>query len=324
MKLGFTLGNRSVLFGATTNREMLELAALADDSGHFQSVWVGDSLLGKPRLEAIVLLAGLATRTRRVRLGPACMSSFTLRDPVQLAYQWASLDQLAEGRTVMVACTGIVQQQGGQVEAEIYGVTSKDRVERLSEWIEILKLLWTQDDVSYAGTHYQFAQLTIEPKPAARPRPPIWIANNARGDRELIRRTHRRVVRHADGWQTALFDPHELAWRLQDIREQAEEAGRDPASIETSLYHNINLNPDREAALAESKRYLDIYYTADYTRQAVEQFVALGTPEQAVEHLKRIEQLGFDEVTLRITSWNQREQMERLIAEVAPHFEAAT
>lgn len=324
MKLGFTLGNRSVLFGATTNREMLELAELADDSGHFQSVWVGDSLLGKPRLEAIVLLAGLATRTRRVRLGPACMSSFTLRDPVQLAYQWASLDQLAEGRTVMVACTGIVQQQGGQVEAEIYGVTSKDRVERLSEWIEILKLLWTQDDVSYAGKHYQFAQLTIEPKPAARPRPPIWIANNARGDRELIRRTHRRVVRHADGWQTALFDPHELAWRLQDIREQAEEAGRDPASIETSLYHNINLNPDREAALAESKRYLDIYYTADYTRQAVEQFVALGTPEQAVEHLKRIEQLGFDEVTLRITSWNQREQMERLITEVAPHFEAAT
>ena len=323
MKLGFTLGNRSVLFGATTNQEMLELSEMADASGRFQSVWVGDSLLGKPRLEAIVLLAGLATRTRNVRLGPACMSSFTLRDPVQLAYQWASLDQLAEGRTVMVACTGIVQQQGGQVEAAVYNVTSKDRVERLSEWIEILKLLWTEDDVTYAGKHYQFEHLTIEPKPAAKPRPPIWIANNARGDRDLVRRTHRRVVRHADGWQTALFNPDELAWRLADIRELAVEAGRDPASIETCLYHNINLNPDREAALAESKRYLDIYYTADYTREAVEQFVALGTPEQAVEHLKRIEQLGFDEVALRITSWNQREQMERLIAEVAPHFEVA-
>lgn len=323
MKLGFTLGNRSVLFGATTNQEMLELSEMADASGRFQSVWVGDSLLGKPRLEAIVLLAGLATRTRSVRLGPACMSSFTLRDPVQLAYQWASLDQLAAGRTVMVACTGIVQQQGGQVEAAVYNVTSKDRVERLSEWIEILKLLWTEDDVTYAGKHYQFEHLTIEPKPAAKPRPPIWIANNARGDRELVRRTHRRVVRHADGWQTALFNRDELAWRLADIREQAVEAGRDPESIETCLYHNINLNPDREAALAESKRYLDIYYTADYTREAVEQFVALGTPEQAVEHLKRIEQLGFDEVALRITSWNQREQMERLIAEVAPHFEVA-
>jgi alkanesulfonate monooxygenase SsuD/methylene tetrahydromethanopterin reductase-like flavin-dependent oxidoreductase (luciferase family) len=323
MRLGFTLGNRSVLFGATTNREMLEQAEMADASGRFQSVWVGDSLLGKPRLEAIVLLAGLATRTAHVRLGPACMSSFTLRDPVQLAYQWASLDQLAEGRTVMVACTGIVQQQGGQVEAEVYNVTNKDRVERLSEWIEILKLLWTEDNVSFAGKHYQFEHLTIEPKPVAKPRPPIWIANNARGDREQICRTHRRVARLADGWQTALFDPAELAWRLEDIREQAVELGRDPATIETCLYHNINLNPDREAALAESKRYLDIYYTADYTREAVEQFVALGTPEQAVEHLKRIEQLGFDEVTLRITSWNQREQMERLIEEVAPHFEPA-
>jgi alkanesulfonate monooxygenase SsuD/methylene tetrahydromethanopterin reductase-like flavin-dependent oxidoreductase (luciferase family) len=323
MRLGFTLGNRSVLFGATTNQEMIDLAEMADVSGRFQSVWVGDSLFGKPRLEAIVLLSGLALRTRQVRLGPACMASFTLRDPAQLAYQWASLDQLAEGRTVMVACTGIVQQQGGQVEAAMYNVTAKDRVERLTEWIEILKRLWTEDNVSFAGKHYRFENLTVEPKPVAKPRPPIWIANNARGDRELIRRTHRRVARHADGWQTALFDPNELAWRLEDIREQAEDLGRDPATIETCLYHNINLNPDREAALAESKRYLDIYYTADYTRQAVEQFVALGTPEQAVEHLKRIEQLGFDEVTLRITSWNQREQMERLIEEVAPHFEPA-
>ncbi|MFT4039251.1 MAG: LLM class flavin-dependent oxidoreductase [Thermomicrobiales bacterium] len=323
MKLGFTQSNRGVLFGATTPAEMLDLAERADASGRFRSVWVGDSLFGKPRLEAITLLAGMAARTRRVRLGPACMASFTLRDPAQLAYQWASLDQIAGGRTVMVACTGIVQQAGGQVEAVMYDVTSKDRVERLSEWIEILKRLWTEDDVTFTGKHYQFAGLTVEPKPAAQPRPPIWIANNARGDREAIQRTHRRVARLADGWQTAIFDRADLAWRLADIRAQAEALGRDPATIETSLYHNINLNPDREAALAESKRFLDIYYTANYTREAVEQFVALGTPAQAVEHLKRIEQLGFDEVELRITGWNQREQLEQLIEEVAPHFATA-
>lgn len=323
MKLGFTLPNRGVLLGVTTASEMVDLAELADASGRFRSVWVGDSLFGKPRQEAIVLLAGIATRTRRVRLGPACMASFTLRDPAQLAYQWASLDLLAEGRTVMVACTGIVQQQGGQVEAAMYGVTNRDRAERLTEWIEILKRLWTEDNVTYTGKHYQFENLTVEPKPAAEPRPPIWIANNARGDRERIRRTHRRVVDYADGWQTAIFDPDELAWRLADIRAQAEAVGRDPATIETSLYHNINLNPDREAALAESKRFLDAYYSTDYTRAAVEGFVALGSPEQAVEHLKRLEQIGFDEVELRITSWNQREQMAQLIEEVAPHFEPA-
>jgi alkanesulfonate monooxygenase SsuD/methylene tetrahydromethanopterin reductase-like flavin-dependent oxidoreductase (luciferase family) len=321
VKLGFTLPNRGVLYGVTTAAEMLDLAETADRSGLFQSVWVGDSLFGKPRMESIALLAGIAGRTKQVRLGPACMASFPLRDPAQLAYQWASLDLLAEGRTVLVACTGIVEQSGYQVEAATYNVTNKDRVERLSEWIEILKLLWTEDNVSYEGKQYRLENVTIEPKPAARPRPPIWIANNAQGDKELIRKTHRRVIRHADGWQTAISNPEDLAWRLADIREQAVEMGRDPATIETHLYHNININEDYEAALAESKRFLDVYYTTDYTRPALESWVALGSPQQCVAHLKVFEELGFDETTVRITAWDQRGQLDRLIEEVAPHFE---
>ena len=113
MKLGFTLGNRSVLFGATTNQEMIELSEMADASGRFQSVWVGDSLFGKPRMEAIVLLSGLARGPGTCAWVLPAWPASPLRDPAQLAYQWASLDLLAEGRTVMVACTGIVQQQGG-------------------------------------------------------------------------------------------------------------------------------------------------------------------------------------------------------------------
>src|SRR5579872_5677749 len=101
MKIGLTLPNRGVLFGVTTAAQMLEMAEIADRSEQFQSVWVGDSLFGKPRMESIALLSGIAARTKRVRLGPACMASFPLRDPVLLAYQWASLDLLSEGRTVL-------------------------------------------------------------------------------------------------------------------------------------------------------------------------------------------------------------------------------
>lgn len=321
MKLGFTLPNRGVLFNVTTAREMLNLSEIADQSGAFQSIWVGDSLFGKPRMEGNVLLAGIAGRTNTVRLGPACMASFPLRDPALLAYQWASLDLLAEGRTVLVACTGIVEQSGYQVEAETYKVTNKDRVERLSEWIQILKLLWTEDDVTFEGKHYTLRHVTVEPKPAAKPRPPIWIANNALGDRELIKKTHRRVIRHADGWQTAISDPDDLAWRVNDINEQAIAAGRDPNGIEKHLYHNININEDREAAIAESKRFLDLYYTDDFQRPRLESWVASGSPEQIVAHLKVFEALGFDEVALRITAWDQRGQLQRLINEVAPHFE---
>lgn len=321
MKFGLTLPNRGVTFGATTPEEMLRTAEIADQSERFQSVWVGDSLLAKPRMEAITLLAGVAARTRHVRLGAACMASFPLRDPVLLAYQWASLDLLAAGRTVFVGCTGIVPQAGASVEASVYGVDNKARVERLTEWITILKRLWTEDDVTHEGKHYRFAHVTIEPKPAARPRPPIWIANNAMGDRAVIERTHRRVARHADGWQTSLFDPVELEWRLADVREKARGQGRAPDAIETHLYHNININEDREAALAESKQFLDTYYMTDYPMDFVEGWTAAGSPAQCVEHLRVYERLGFDEVTVRITSWNQMAQLQRVIAEVLPHFQ---
>src|ERR1044072_6603868 len=115
MKLGLTLPNRGVLFGVTTAEEMLRMAEIADQSGQFASVWVGDSLLGKPRMESVALLAGGRARPRRVRLEPACMASFPLRDPVLVAYQSASLDHLAGGRTVLVACTGIIPQEGGRI-----------------------------------------------------------------------------------------------------------------------------------------------------------------------------------------------------------------
>src|SRR5436305_3526168 len=147
MKIGLTLPNRGVLFGVTTPEQMLQMAEIADRSEAFASVWVGDSLLGKPRMESVTLLAGLAARTKRVRLGPACMASLPLRDPVLLAYQWASLDLLAEGRSVLVACTGIVPQEGGRIEGELYGLQPRDRVKRLVEWITLIKKLWTEDNV---------------------------------------------------------------------------------------------------------------------------------------------------------------------------------
>jgi alkanesulfonate monooxygenase SsuD/methylene tetrahydromethanopterin reductase-like flavin-dependent oxidoreductase (luciferase family) len=269
-------------------------------------------------MESVALLAGIAARTRRVRLGPACMASLPLRDPVLLAYQWASLDLLAGGRTILVACTGIVPQEGGRIEGQLYGVQPRDRVGRLVEWITLIKRLWTEDHVSFDGQHYRCDNVTIEPKPAAKPRPPIWIANNARGSRELIERTHRRVVKHADGWETSLCEPDDLRWRLADLRQKAEEAGRDPAELTTHLYHNINVNEDRAAALEESKRFLDAYYTLNFEPDYVACWTATGSPDACIEHLRVYRELGFDEVTLRLTSWDQSGQLERVMREVLP------
>ncbi|MSQ37239.1 MAG: LLM class flavin-dependent oxidoreductase [Chloroflexi bacterium] len=329
MDIGLTLPNRGVLLGLTTSDEMLDLAEAADRSGMFRSVWVGDSLLGKPRMESVTLLSGVTARTQRVRLGPACMASFVLRDPVLLAYQWASLDLMAHGRTVLVGCTGIVEQEGARIEGELYGLTSKDRVGRLIEWITLIRRLWTEDNVTFEGKHYRCSGITIEPKPAARPRPPIWIANNAKEEKPfaewtaddfaLVERTHRRCARHADGWQTSAWDPKDLEWRIKDTEKKVAEEGRDPSTFETHLYHNINVNEDREAALEESKRFLEAYYVpTKFPRTFVEQWVAAGSPRECAAQLRRLGDLGFKEVTVRLTSWDQRGQYRRLVEDVLP------
>src|SRR5947209_20340558 len=104
-RFGLTLPNRGVIIGVTTIDEMYTLAQKAEEAD-WDSVWVGDSIFAKPRLDALVLLGSLAARTKRVKLGPGCFASTPLRNALLLAYQWISLDFLSNGRTIFVSCQG--------------------------------------------------------------------------------------------------------------------------------------------------------------------------------------------------------------------------
>ena len=188
-----------------------------------------------------------------------------------------------------------------------------------------MKRLWTEDNVTFEGEHYRCQGITIEPKPVAKPHPPIWIANNAGpsgfgygGDRALVERTMRRVVDHADGWETSLYDPEDLRWRIGFLNDYAREQGRDPKKIEKHLYHNVIINEDKQAGLAEAKKFLDIYYTTDFDADEIDGWVASGSPEECAERLRLWNDVGFDEVTLRIAGWDQFGQLKRLMTEVLP------
>jgi alkanesulfonate monooxygenase SsuD/methylene tetrahydromethanopterin reductase-like flavin-dependent oxidoreductase (luciferase family) len=134
-----------------------------------------------------------------------------------------------------------------------------------------------------------------------------------------VEQTHRRVARHADGWMTSLSDPAEVGWRRRDVQDKAREAGRDPETLHTALYHNINVNEDRQAALEESKRFLDAYYMVDMAAARVASWTAAGSPRECIEHLRVYRDLGFHSVGLRCTSWNQMGQLRRVIDEVLPY-----
>src|ERR1051325_761000 len=200
IRWGLSLPNRGPLFGLTTVDAILNAATLADDSGVFDSVWFGESLIHKPRLEAVVMLSAVAARTQRVRLGTACMASFPVRHPALLAIQWATLDQVSKGRTVLCVCVG----GGDQREMQAFGATRQERGPRLAEGIRLLREMWSGDGVQHEGKFYNLKGYKIQPTPVQK-RCPIWIAVTPKKDNvgaAGFERAMRRVV-NSDGYMVA-------------------------------------------------------------------------------------------------------------------------
>ncbi len=327
---GLILANRAVVLGAIKVPELLDLAVEAERAGVFDAVWVGDSLLAKPRLESVTLLSALAGITSRVRLGVGCLATFVHRHPVLFAQQWASLDVLSNGRAWLVVCIGGPSEASAAQAAEhaVMGVRSSERVGRLEEGIVILRKLFHEANASHHGGFYAFKDVTLQPRPVQSPCP-IWIASNPTGltwkggasaSEVAVERAYRRVARYADGWMTNKLSPAEFRTQLARVRAMAREEGRDPTKLGSALYHNININEDRARALEESKAFLDTYYTAKFTREFVEQWTIAGSPGQCIAELRAYFDAGVGHMALRLASWDQQGQFKRFLGEVAPAF----
>ncbi len=321
VRFGLTLSNRGVLLGLAAPEELLTMAEMGEACGAFEHVWVGDSIMAKPRMESMVLMAAIAARTKRVKIGPACMATFPSRNPLYLAYQWASLDLLSNGRMILGACMGgSLDQQDHRIEYRNVGIKASDRAEHMEESITILRKLWTEDRVTYAGKFHTLEDAFILPKPIQNP-PPIWVISNPRlrvGKPHIIERSLRRVARMGDGWMTTATPAEEFAELRRRICEYAKEYNRSFDDLPCALYFNIK--EDREEAFQESKRYLDQYYTLNFARQAVENWVALGSPRQCIEQIQTFIDAGATDLLLRFPSWDQQGQFKRCVQEVLPHF----
>jgi alkanesulfonate monooxygenase SsuD/methylene tetrahydromethanopterin reductase-like flavin-dependent oxidoreductase (luciferase family) len=318
-KIGLTLPQRGTFFDVLSLSELVETGHWADETGLFDSLWIGDSLLAKPRPEAVALFGSLAAVTSNVTLAVGCMASFPVRDPILFADQWATLDQLSGGRMLLAVCTGIVKPKDASArEGAPYGITDASRAARMEENTEIVRRLWTEDDVTYEGRYTSFENVTVVPKPVQTP-PPIYIASNP-APQPLATRALRRVARIADGWMTTRKSPEHLTVNLPAIKEYLVEEGRDPATFAVSAYHNLNLDTDREAAYEESYRFLGEYYGPVFSREATRHWTATGTPEQVAADIEQLYADGATEVTLRITSWDWRRQLDLLVKEVVPRL----
>ena len=326
VRFGLSLPNRAVLFGLPA-QVLLDTAAQADASGMFDSVWVGDNFLSKPRLEAIVTLSAVAARTQHVKLGTVCLASFPMRHPLQLAIQWASLDVLSGGRTILVVCSGGSANRGKGYATELAatGIPTSERMARVEEGIEILRRFFGPDPVTFRGRFYQFEDVDVQPKPV-QARVPIGIAVNPAADVDPAteERVLRRVARLADAWQTDAIEPDVFRSRWARIQEYAEEYGRAGQVNDAQLHLMVNINDDPQRARREAADFLDNYYSVagegPISDDFLKNWLAYGPPEAVIEKINTFIEAGYTTPILRFTSLDQLGQLERCINEVLPAF----
>jgi alkanesulfonate monooxygenase SsuD/methylene tetrahydromethanopterin reductase-like flavin-dependent oxidoreductase (luciferase family) len=327
LRFGITLSNRGVVLGTRTPKDLLTLADAVERNPLLDSVWVGDALYVNRRLDAIALLAAIAGRTERILLGPAAMGSFALRNPLVFAYEWASIDQIANGRTRLIVAAGGGGEAAWNAESVALGVPPQERRKRMYEYIRILKHLWKDDRAEFKGAFFNFTDLVLEPKPA-NCQCPIWTATNATrlssGAADVASSGSDYALsqcgRVADGWMTHSASPVAIRESWKKILAVASESGRDPSRLDNCIYHHIYIDDDRDRALHEAKIFLDHYYSANYTPERLQTWLTYGSARDCIAGLRAFRGSGARRITLRLSSENREgEQFHRLVNEVLPY-----
>jgi alkanesulfonate monooxygenase SsuD/methylene tetrahydromethanopterin reductase-like flavin-dependent oxidoreductase (luciferase family) len=319
MQVGLQLPSR-LGPAALTQRDLLEMAVLADTTPGWDHLWVPDSVLALPFYDSVVSLAACAAVTSRVRLGVACMASLGLRQPLVVAQQWANLDALSGGRMTLVACPGEPAGQGQARELAAFGLTRSQKIERMAETIAFLRAVSSQQPVSFSGRYLSVDGLSLAVPFVQRPLP-IWLAANppAAAPRAVVERLLRRVARLGDGWLTFAVTPGLLAERLTLLREIAEQDGRPLGpGFGVCVYLNVNVHADEQLALADAVATWNSESARPVTADQVRELAAVGTPSRCAEHLAELRRAGATAVVLGMLSADPRRQMRTVTHELLP------
>jgi len=279
-----------------------------------------------PSLDAWSTAAALAAVTERLELMVAVRPTF--HEPALLAKQAANIDHISGGRLSLN-----VVSSWWATEARKYGVRfdrHDERYARTSEWLEVVKGMWSRPRFDFSGSYYSVEDAVLEPKPVQRPWPRLYAGGESPAAKELISRT-------CDAWLTHGDPPEVVGRKVADLRARREAAALPPMKFGAAGY--VVVRPTEEEARREVRRVTDVRQSArgyanyqDWTENTqLERRVSLedysvsnrglrsglvGTPEQVGERIAGFEDAGLDLLLLQFSP--QYEEMERFAEEVMP------
>jgi len=307
VEIGVLLPTReSIMSGRPETEPMLTMAERAEKAG-FDSVWIGDSITARPRHEPLTLMAGVAGRTRRVKLGTGVLLP-ALRNPVVLAHVVGTLDRVAEGRVIL----GVgIAADGPAIRKEFaaVGVPFERRVGRFLETLEICKALWTRDHVSFSGKHFTLDDVTVEPKSHRPGGPPIWIGGSGP--------TALREAARFDAWFPTGPSVEFFSEKFPGVQAAAKAAGR---SVLGAAYITLALDPNTATAEQRMDSFLETYYAAPAKVIKARQAGYSGPIEGAAEFLQRWIHAGTQHIALRFAGGDQLAQVDEVAAKLLPRL----
>jgi len=259
-------------FGVNLFPQQWQDVARIEELG-YDSAWTSEHVFFYfPTFDALTTLAAMAARTSRIHLGTAVFL-LPLRPAALAAKEIASVDIISGGRLILGVGVGGEYPK----EYQAVGVPVQERGARANEAIRVLKLLFSQDNVSFDGRFTKLDGVTLQPKPAQAGGPRFWIAGRSPA-------AIRRAGRLGDGYLPYLFSPERYRDSLAQVRETAEQAGRDPDAITPALYQFICLAETYDEAKRLAAADLSRRYNQPF-EQIVERYVVMGTPDDCARRL---------------------------------------
>jgi len=278
---GLLLPSRETLLWAGSDLAFIIEAARQAEQAGYDSVWVGDSLLARPRGEPLTLLGGVAGATTRVTLGTAVLLPL-LRHPVTLAHAVATVDRISRGRLILGIGPG-ADLPGTHAELAAVGVPSDRRVTAVIGEIERIRTLWRNEE----------SGLEVLPAPFRPGGPPIWWGGAGP-----------RMLQHTgatfDGWIPLVPTADEYAAGLKTIREAAEGAGRNADDISTGVYLTVAVADTQQEAAADLDAYIRAYYGVPAEVMSRTMAMHAGTPESVSQYFAGYRAAGADHVVVRL------------------------
>ena len=314
-KLGVLLPTRGILLRGeqpSNADRVFRMARKVEEAG-LDSVWVGDSLVAKPRLEPLSTLGALAAQTSRVRLGTAVLLP-ALRHPVLLAQTMATVDLISSGRLVIGAGVGGAFNEDQRNEWAAAGVDARRRATRFEEIVEIAKGFGPGEPHSHEGRHFNLDSVRMLP-----------AATNPEGIPWLLATHHRagkpaqidRAARVGDGIIAISDTPSEFAEVIAQVDAKAEEYGRDTTKRENVYYLTVNLNEDDGAAKADAEDWLMRYYGANIWGTRWGPF---GGVQSVADRMAEFAEAGAHTLVVRLATFDPERQLDVFLDQIAPQF----